>query len=115
MVMSPVGGPARLARATLALLSFAAVYFVTARLGLMLATVGRSVTLVWPPTGLALAILFMHGRWLWPGVALVALVVNATTPGVSIATAAGIALGNTLEAVLGATLLRRSRFDPGLR
>jgi signal transduction histidine kinase len=96
-------------------LVLAVVYFITARAGLSLATVGKSVTLVWPPTGLALAILLMHGRFLWPGVALGAFAVNALTPGVPVPVAAGIALGNTAEALLGVTLLRQLRFDPSLR
>src|SRR6185436_1478858 len=96
-------------------LALAAVYFVTARLGLTFATVGKSVTLVWPPTGLALAVLLMHGRQLWPGVALGAFAVNALTPGVPLPAAAGMALGNTAEALLGTALLRQAGFEPSLR
>jgi signal transduction histidine kinase len=108
----PRAAPIRIFLASLAL---AVVYYVTARIGLTLATVGKSVTLVWPPTGLALAILYMSGRQLWPGVALGAFVVNATTPGVPVLVAVIMAIGNTAEALVGATLLRRSRFEPSLR
>jgi signal transduction histidine kinase len=94
--------------ARLALL--AAAYLVLAKLGLRVATVGRSVTLVWPPTGLALAALLLGSRRLWPAIAVGAFLVNATTPGVGVLTAAGIALGNTLEAYVGATLVRRRPF-----
>ena len=87
-----------------------AAYFVLAKLGLRVATVGRSVTLVWPPTGLALAALLLHSRRLWPAIAAGAFLVNATTPGVGPLTAAAIAAGNTLEAVVGATLVRRRPF-----
>jgi signal transduction histidine kinase len=90
------------------------VYWGAAALGLRLATVGSSVTLVWPPSGLALAALLLGGIRLWPGVLLGAFVANATTPGVPIAVAAAIATGNTLEAVLGAWLLRRARFDSAM-
>jgi signal transduction histidine kinase len=76
--------------------------------------VGRSVTLVWPPTGLALAALVLGGRALWPGVAAGAFVANFTTAGVDPFTSAGIAAGNTLEAVVGVTLLLRDRFHPQL-
>jgi signal transduction histidine kinase len=96
-------------------LALAAVYFGAARAGLSLATVGHSVTLVWPPTGLALAILLLHGRQLWPGVALGAFVVNATTPGVPWYVAACMAIGNTSEALLGTALLRRWHFETSLR
>jgi signal transduction histidine kinase len=49
----------------------------------------------------------------WPGVAVGAFVANVTsacTPAI----AAGIAVGNTLEALVGAYLLRRVGFRPGL-
>ena len=60
---------------------------------------------MWAPTGLAIAALFLFGLRLWPAVAVGALLTNATS-GVSIGTAAGIAVGNTLEAVAGSFLLR---------
>ena len=101
---------ARLARLVL----LGAAYLVLARLGLRVATVGNSVTLVWPPTGLALAALLLGSRGLWPAVAAGAFLVNVTTPGVSVFTAAAIAVGNTLEALVGATLVRRRSFRPQL-
>src|SRR3954453_16457579 len=105
----------RAARAVLGSLALETVYFLTARVGLSFATVGKSVTLIWPPTGLALGILFMHGRQLWPGVALGAFAVNALTPGVPPLVALALAAGNTAEALLGAALLRQSGFEPSLR
>jgi PAS domain S-box-containing protein len=87
-------------------LILAVVYVVVARLGLMLDAVAGFATLVWAPTGLSLAALLVFGYRLWPGVALGALVVNVWT-GAPVAVALGIALGNTLEAVAGAYLLRR--------
>jgi len=45
-------------------------YFVTARLGLRLGAVAGFATLVWPPTGISLAALFLFGDALWPAVAL---------------------------------------------
>jgi signal transduction histidine kinase len=92
----------------------AVAYFALAKVGLGVATVGKSVTLVWPPTGLALAALLLGSRNLWPGVALGAFAVNATTPGVGLLTAAAIAAGNTLQAYVGVTLVRRSPFRPAL-
>src|SRR5207253_2750186 len=91
----------------------AAVYVAAAKAGLLLATVGAQVTLVWPPTGLALAALLLGGSRLWPGVALGATLVNAST-GVSLATACGMGTGNTLEAVTAVALLRRVGFQPSL-
>ena len=57
--------------------ALAAVYVAAAKGGLLLATEGAQVTLVWPPTGLALAALLLGGPRLWPGVALGATLMNA--------------------------------------
>lgn len=101
-------------RAAGAPLALAGVYVLLARLGLSLATVGKSVTLVWPPTGVALAALLIGGGRLWWGVALGAFVVNAVTPGVPLAVAAAMAAGNTAEALLGAWASRRAGVQPAL-
>jgi PAS domain S-box-containing protein len=84
----------------------AAVYFATAKLGLSLAVISPQVTVVWPPTGIALAVLVLWGLRMWPGVALGALLANLTTSA-PLTAACGIAAGNTLEAIVGAILLRR--------
>jgi integral membrane sensor domain MASE1/anti-sigma regulatory factor (Ser/Thr protein kinase) len=94
-------------------LVLALVYFASAKLGLELAFASPSVTAIWPPTGIALAALVLGGRGLWPGVLLGAFLANVTTD-VPVYTAAGIAVGNTLEAVVGASLLDRVGFRPSL-
>ena len=86
------------------------VYATTARLGLSFDALGGIASAVWPPTGIALAALSLRGLRLWPAVFVAAFAVNATT-GIPIWSAGLIALGNTLEAVIGAALLRRLRFD----
>jgi integral membrane sensor domain MASE1 len=91
----------------------AAVYFGAAKLGLTMAFVTEQVTAVWPPTGIALAALLVFGRRLWPAITLGAFLANATA-NEPLGTAAGIAVGNTLEALLGAWLLRLVEFDPAL-
>src|SRR5262245_21268189 len=99
---------------TLQVAFLTAVYFGAAKLGLTMAFVAEQVTAVWPPTGIALAALLLFGYRLWPGIALGAFLANATA-NEPLGTAAGIALGNTLEALLGAWLLRRlAQFDPAL-
>jgi integral membrane sensor domain MASE1 len=95
-------------------LVLALVYFASAKLGLALAFGTPSVTAVWPPTGIALAALVLWGRGLWPGVLLGAFLANVTTD-VPVYTAAGIAVGNTLEALVGALLLDRFGFRPTLQ
>jgi PAS domain S-box-containing protein len=90
----------------LRLVALVGVYYAAARLGLGYATIGQNISLVWPTTGIALAALVVFGRSLWPGVAIGAFLANAATP-VSLAVAAAIAAGNTLEAVLATSLLVR--------
>ena len=91
----------------------AAAYYGSAKVGLDLAFATGSVTAIWPPTGIALAAL-CFGAAVWPGVALGALLANAWT-GVPLVTVLGITCGNTLEAVVGAYLLRRvAGFMPSL-
>jgi len=82
------------------------VYFVAAKLGLKLAFVHASATSVWPPTGIALAAFLMLGYRVWPGIFLGAFLANLTTEG-TVATSLGIAVGNTLEGLVGASLIDR--------
>jgi len=84
----------------------AAAYFLAGRLGLMMAFVHASATAVWPPAGISLAALLLLGYRVWPGVVVGAFLVNLTTEG-TVVTSLGIAAGNTLEAVLGAYLVKR--------
>ncbi len=89
-------------------------YFFSARWGLTLGPAAGFATFVWPPTGIALAALFTFGFRLWPGVFAGAYLINWMT-GAPEFVAVGIAFGNTLEAVCGATLLLRVGFDPSMR
>ena len=93
------------------IVAFIGVYFIAGKFGLSLAFVHANASAVWPPTGLALAILLRWGNWLWPGVFAGAFLVNFTTQG-SLGAALGIATGNTLEAVVGAWLVRRYANGP---
>ena len=102
--------PALLARICL----LAGAYYGAAKLGLSFAFETPSVTAIWPPTGVALAALVLWGPRVWAGVALGAFLANASTE-IPLAVAAGITLGNTLEAVAGAYMLRRlAGFRPTL-
>jgi signal transduction histidine kinase len=92
----------------------AIVYFATARLGLELAVVARQVSIIWPATGFALALLVLRGRRLWPAILLGAFAANILND-TSVIASMGIAVGNTLEALAGATMLRRVNFQPSMR
>jgi diguanylate cyclase (GGDEF)-like protein/PAS domain S-box-containing protein len=89
-------------------------YYLLARLGLSVGSLPGNVSPVWPPAGLALAVLLLRGRRLWPGVALGALAVNALGGGVPLASALGMAAGNTLAAVGAVTMLGKVGFRPAL-
>ena len=81
-------------------------YVIAAKAGLSLAAVNPSATAVWPPTGIAIAACLLMGRPAWPAIFAGALVANLTNAG-SVATSLGIAVGNTLEGVLGAYFTAR--------
>jgi signal transduction histidine kinase len=91
----------------------AGLYIGAAKLGIELPVARGIVTPVWAPAGIALAALVLFGPSLWPAIAIGALVANATS-GASLPVAAGISVGNTLEAVVGAALLRRVDFRPSI-
>jgi two-component sensor histidine kinase/integral membrane sensor domain MASE1 len=82
------------------------IYFVSGRLGLALAFINPSVSSVWPPTGIAIAALFILGDRVWPAIFLGAFLVNLTTTG-TFFTSLGIGCGNTIEAVLGVYFINR--------
>jgi PAS domain S-box-containing protein len=82
----------------------AVTYAVAGRIGFTASAVHPVVSSAWPPSGIALAALLLFGRRLWPGVAIGAFVVNVTA-GIPALGAVGIAVGNTLEAVVAASLM----------
>jgi signal transduction histidine kinase len=90
-------------------LALFAIYFGTARFGLSLNAVSRFATLVWLPSGIALAALLLFGYRLWPGILLGAFLVNFFN-GAPLFVAMGICIGNTLEALVGTYLLKRNGF-----
>jgi PAS domain S-box-containing protein len=88
------------------LFAVALAYFVVAKLGLRLASINPSASPIWPPTGLALAVVLLWGYQIWPAIFAGALAANATTAG-TLETSVVIAIGNTLEAVVGGFLIGR--------
>lgn len=81
-------------------------YLASAELGHQYAVVGHTVTLFWPPSGIALAAALLGGYRLWPGIALGVLTTNALN-GLPIITVSLITLGSTLAPLSGVFLLRR--------
>jgi PAS domain S-box-containing protein len=86
-------------------LLLAALYWAAAKVGLRLAYLGGAVTALWPPVGLGIAALVLFGPRLWPGIVIGDLLVgDYSTP---IGTVLGQTVGNTLEVVVAALILRR--------
>ena len=81
-------------------------YFFAGKFGLSLAFVNPSATAVWPPTGIALAACLIMGDYAGIGILLGAFLVNFTTSGLVLSSIA-VAIGNTLEGLIGARLVRR--------
>jgi integral membrane sensor domain MASE1 len=91
-------------------LLLAAAYYCAAKLGQTLRYTA-SVSAIWPPAGLGIAVLYLWGlRW-WPGVLLAESVVNAELllgdGALPIGSLLGQQTGNMAEIVVGALLLRR--------
>ena len=81
-------------------------YIVAARIGLSVDAVGGFATVVWPASGIALAALLLGGFRLWPAIAIGAFTANYLS-GAPVLAAVGIAIGNTMEALVGTYLLQK--------
>lgn len=95
------------------LLLLALVYFACARMGLAFPYVGSHITLIWLPTGVAVAAMLSWGLSYWPGIFLGAIASNFfidASPLLDI----GIAIGNTLGPLLTTVLLRQLKFNGAL-
>jgi signal transduction histidine kinase/CheY-like chemotaxis protein len=112
--LTPHTSSGRASHYLLGLIVAAAAYFGLALLGLKLASAAPQVSLVWPVSGAALALLLLRGTRMWPAIALGALAANLAT-GAPPAAAIGIAMGNVLEGLLGASIGARMGLQPDLR
>src|SRR5207253_1261025 len=86
--------------------AFAGAYVIAAKIGFRAAFVAEQVSPVWPPAGLALWAMVRFGVAGWPAIWAGAFTANMLTH-VPVGPACAIATGNTLEALIGAELLRR--------
>jgi signal transduction histidine kinase len=83
----------------------AGAYYLAGRIGLELAYLDGAVAALWPPAGVGLAVLFLYGVRLWPGIVIGDLLLaDFSTP---LGTVLGQTVGNTLAVVAAALLLRR--------
>jgi signal transduction histidine kinase len=96
-------GRVALYASSLALVALA--YYLAGRLGLELAYLDGAVAVMWPPAGLGLALLFLYGIRLWPGILIGDLLLgDFSTP---LGTVLGQTVGNTLALVVATLLLQR--------
>lgn len=98
-------------RYAIRLLVVIAAYFVTARLGLAIPYVGSHITLIWLPTGIAVAVLIRGGIKFWPGIFLGAMASNYSIDA-NLPLDMSIAIGSTLATLLSTYLLKRLKFLP---
>jgi PAS domain S-box-containing protein len=106
-VLALLGDAAFRRRATIVLLA----YWVTGRLGLVLAPlVGSHITLLWLPSGIAVAAMLRWGRRMALPVLVAATVVNAQTSPIGWG-AAMVGVGNALGPLLAVRILQRGAFD----
>src|SRR4051794_35901403 len=90
-------------------LAIAGAYALAALLALEVGPARIIAASVWPPVGLALAVLLLFGpRW-WPGILLGAVLANLTR-GTPVPASIAIAVGNTLTTMSAAWALRRFGF-----
>src|SRR5712691_4175695 len=103
-------------RCVVPVLTLAAAYAVAAWLGLWLAIPPGYATAIWPASGLALAGVLMGGARVSPGIWLGSFVVDLWTAWdashaaallTSVAISSSIGVGATVQALVGASLVRR--------
>src|SRR5690606_14250142 len=96
----------RFAREQLVLVTLAAAYLVSGRIGLALSYGYPAASLVWPSAGFALAAFLVLGFRIWPVVFGAAVVLYASTLGASLP-AILLAGGSTIERMVAAYLVNR--------
>ncbi len=115
-------GPRGAAIYVLELVIVGAAYFALANAGVTIAAIYSNAMPIWAPAGLALAAVLLRGIRVWPALFAAALASGAPTDIVdaaaadSILVSSAVAVGNTLEAVVGGYLVNvwsqgRGTFD----
>src|SRR3954447_10421331 len=84
----------------------AAAYYAAAKAGYELEFAGPVAAIVWFPAGVAIAVLCLGGLRFWPGVLLGDLLANDYSA-VPVGSALGQTLGNMVEVVVAAVVIRR--------
>jgi integral membrane sensor domain MASE1 len=83
----------------------AVAYYGAAKLGQTLSYTA-SVSAIWPPVGLGIAVLYLRGLRVWPGIFLGELLVNSQllfgNSALPLGSLVGQQLGNLVEVIMGA-------------
>lgn len=95
------------------LLLLTLIYVAAARFGLLFASVQGTVTLVWPPSGIALAAVLLFGPRLLPAIFFGEFITNIIS-GSELTFIVGAGLGNMLAGAFGLYLLRSVDFEAHL-
>lgn len=98
----------------LRIILFAVLYYIAARLGYFLSFQDSTALPAWPPSGIAFALILLMGRVTWPGITIGALIANVMAywntgelPAQTVISVSScIAIGHTLEALLGNFLVK---------
>ena len=90
---------------------FAAVFGISGYIGLAIDRVGGFASLIWPPAGIAVAVLTLFGGRYWPGIFIGGFTLCFFDTG-SVILGAMMALGQTVEGIVSSRLLRRAGFSP---
>ena len=99
----------------LRIILFAVLYYIAARLGYFLSFQDSTALPAWPPSGIAFALILLMGRVTWPGITIGALIANVMAywntgelPAQTVISVSScIAIGHTMEALLGNFLVKR--------
>lgn len=98
----------------LKIIGVAVLYYLSARLGYFFAFEGSTALPAWPPSGIGFALIILLGRSSWPGITIGSLVANVMAywndphlpAQVIIGMSSLIAVGNTVEALMGNYLVK---------
>src|SRR5215475_8793074 len=99
-------GVLKAATYVLELAVIAAAYFGLGISALVVPWINPTATPLWPPTGLALALILLRGYRIWPAIAAGAFFSAAITSS-SLLLSSAVAIGTPLAAMIGAWLLTR--------
>ena len=93
-------------RYVLLVCTLAGAYYGAAQIGYTVKFSGAVAAIVWLPVGVGIAFLYLKGLSLWPGVVIGDLLANQYQA-LPVGSAIGQTIGNTLEIVVAAYLIRR--------